>query len=115
LQVDDSSTMSAPFRASQIVAASQASVGNLPAQALWWRVRARNADGRFGPFSATRRFVVQASPSTLTAPTLSSPASDARFSRREHRVRLERRRRRRFVHYRLTTRSRSPRRSPSRR
>ena len=81
LQVDDSSTMSAPFRASQIVAASQASVGSLPAQALWWRVRARNADGSFGPFSATRRFVVQASPSTLIAPTLSSPASDARFSR----------------------------------
>jgi virginiamycin B lyase len=81
LQVDDASTMSAPFRASPIVAASQASLGNLPAQALWWRVRARNADGSFGPFSDVRRFVAQGSTSTLTAPALSSPANDARFSR----------------------------------
>ncbi|NWL77283.1 hypothetical protein DM872_10495 [Pseudomonas taiwanensis] len=60
IQVDDSSTIAAPLRASQIVNVSQASVGGLPAQSLWWRVRGRNSDGLFGPFSATRRFTPQA-------------------------------------------------------
>ena len=41
IQVDDSSIISAPFRASQTVNLSQASLGGLPAQRLWWRVRAR--------------------------------------------------------------------------
>jgi hypothetical protein len=41
--------------AGQIVSASQASIGSLPAQRLWWRVRARNAAGVFGPFSSSRR------------------------------------------------------------
>ncbi|MDH4566326.1 hypothetical protein E8E95_06510 [Pseudomonas sp. BN414] len=60
IQVDDSSTIAAPLRASQIVNVSQAIIGGLPAQSLWWRVRARNSDGLFGPFSATRRFTPQA-------------------------------------------------------
>ncbi len=48
---------------------SQASIGGLPAQQLWWRVRARNAAGVFGPFSSTRRFTPVTAPTT---PTLSS-------------------------------------------
>ena len=60
IQVDDSSTISAPFRANQIVTASQVSIGGLPAQRLWWRVRAQNSAGVFGPFSSTQRFTPQA-------------------------------------------------------
>ena len=60
IQVDDSSTISAPFRANQIVTASQVSIGGLPAQRLWWRVRAQNSAGVFGPFSSTQRFTQQA-------------------------------------------------------
>ena len=84
IQVDSTSTISAPFTANQIVSVSQASIGALPAQQLWWRVRARNAAGVFGPFSATRRFTPAAAtpttPGTLAAPSLVSPAADARFS-----------------------------------
>ncbi len=84
IQIDSTSTISAPFTANQIVGVSQASIGALPAQQLWWRVRARNAAGVFGPFSATRRFTPAAAtpttPGTLAAPTLISPAADARFS-----------------------------------
>ena len=45
IQVDNTSTISAPFIANQIVNVSQASIGALPAEQLWWRVRARNAAG----------------------------------------------------------------------
>ena len=60
IQIDDSSTIAAPFRANQFVSVSQTSIGGLPAQRLWWRVRAWNSAGVFGPFSATRRFTPQA-------------------------------------------------------
>ena len=66
IQVDDTSTIAAPFVASQIVTLSQASIGALPAQQLWWRVRARNAAGVFGPFSSTFRFT-PASGTTVAA------------------------------------------------
>lgn len=69
IQVDDSSTIAAPFRANLTVSLSQATIGGLPAQRLWWRVRARNAAGAFGPFSATRRFRPQAA---AGAPSLSA-------------------------------------------
>ena len=71
IQVDNSSTISAPFVANQIVTVSQASIGALPGQQLWWRVRARNAAGAFGPFSSTRRFTPATTPA---APTLSAVA-----------------------------------------
>jgi hypothetical protein len=45
--------------------------GGLPAQQLWWRVRARNAAGVFGPFSSTGRFTPV--PPT-TGPSLSAVA-----------------------------------------
>ncbi len=71
IQVDDSSTIAAPFRANLIVNVSQTSIGGLPAQRLWWRVRARNSAGVFGPFSSTRRFTPQA---VSTTPSLSALA-----------------------------------------
>jgi hypothetical protein len=71
IQVDNTSTISAPFVANQIVNVSQASIGGLPAQQLWWRVRARNASGVFGPFSSTFRFTPA---SGTTTPTLSTVA-----------------------------------------
>ena len=71
IQIDDSSTIAAPFRANQIVSVSQASIGGLPAQRLWWRVRARNSAGVFGPFSSTQRFTPQAA---STTPSLSALA-----------------------------------------
>jgi hypothetical protein len=69
IQVDDSSTVAAPFTANQITSASEATIGGLAAQRLWWRVRARNSAGVFGPFSTTRRFTPQAAAS---APALSA-------------------------------------------
>jgi hypothetical protein len=70
VQIDNSSTISSPFVANPTVTTSQLSIGNLPAQSLWWRVRARNSAGTFGPFSSTRRFTPQASstaPAALSA------------------------------------------------
>ncbi len=76
IQVDTTSTISAPFSANQIVNVSQASIGNLPAQQLWWRVRARNAAGVFGPFSSTRRFTPAAASTTPSLSTFAvSPTS----------------------------------------
>ncbi len=71
IQVDNSSTIAAPFTANQVVNVSQATLGGLPAQRLWWRVRARNSACVFGPFSATRRFTPQAG---AAAPALSAIA-----------------------------------------
>jgi hypothetical protein len=76
IQVDNTSTIASPFVASSIVAVSQATIGGLPAQRLWWRVRARNSAGVFGPFSATRRFTPAAAPAAaaLSAVTV-NPSS----------------------------------------
>jgi predicted phage tail protein len=82
IQIDNSSSMSAPLVVSQNVTSSQVSIGGLPAQQLWWRVRAINSGGN-GPFSTVRSFTVQSGgppPGRLPAPSLISPASDARFS-----------------------------------
>ncbi len=70
IQIDDSSTIAAPFRANQIVNVSQVTIGGLPAQRLWWRVRAINSAGVAGPFSATRRFTPQAATSTASLSAL---------------------------------------------
>jgi hypothetical protein len=66
VQVDNSSTISAPFVANPTVSVSQATLSGLPGQQLWWRVRARNAAGVAGPFSSTRQFTPQASPPTAS-------------------------------------------------
>ena len=76
IQVDDTSTIAAPFVANQIVSVSQASIGALPAQQLWWRVRARNAAGVFGPFSSTFRFTPAGTSTTASLSTVAvSPTS----------------------------------------
>lgn len=62
VQVDSSSTIAAPFAANPTVSVSQVTLSGLPAQQLWWRVRARNSAGVFGPFSATRQFTPQGAP-----------------------------------------------------
>ncbi|MDT4960095.1 MAG: hypothetical protein QOD31_3894 [Pseudonocardiales bacterium] len=75
--VDDTATIVAPLVANPTVTASQAVVGGLPARQLWWRVRARNAAGVFGPFSATRSFSPQAATGTtseLSSLTLAPPS-----------------------------------------
>jgi hypothetical protein len=69
IQIDNTSAISAPFVASATVTVSQATIGGLPGQLLWWRVRARSAAGVAGSFSATRRFTPQVA---ATAPTLSA-------------------------------------------
>jgi hypothetical protein len=55
---------------------SELLTNSLPTGTLSWRVRAFNADGVGGPFSATGTVVVGA---VLTAPSLLSPSSDARL------------------------------------
>ena len=55
IQIDNSSTFGAPFVATQSVAVSQATIGGLPAQQLWWPVRGVNSAGAPGAWSATRR------------------------------------------------------------
>ena len=71
LQIDDSKNFNAPLTSSQTVSVSQATISGLPAQRLFWRVRAVNSAGVAGPFSATRRFTAQAAatppPPTTTA------------------------------------------------
>jgi hypothetical protein len=72
LQIDDSSNFTAPLTLSQSVGVSQATVTGLPAQRLFWRVRAFNSAGVAGPFSASRRFTAQAASPTPTTTSLSS-------------------------------------------
>ena len=60
IQIDDSKNFSAPLTLSQKASVSQATVSGLPAQRLFWRVRAFNSAGVAGPFSASRRFTAQA-------------------------------------------------------
>jgi hypothetical protein len=76
IQIDNTSTIASPLVANAVVTVSQATIGGLPAQQLWWRVRARNSAGGAGPFSATRRFTPGAAPATaaLSAVTV-SPSS----------------------------------------
>jgi hypothetical protein len=70
IQIDDSSNFTAPLTLSQKVGVSQAIVTGLPAQRLFWRVRAFNSAGVGGPFSVSRRFNVQGT--TTTAVSLSA-------------------------------------------
>ncbi|HSE17013.1 MAG TPA: hypothetical protein VLB46_08165 [Pyrinomonadaceae bacterium] len=67
IQIDDSSNFTAPLTLSQTVGVSQATVTGLPAQRLFWRVRAFNSAGVAGPFSASRRFTAQAASTPTTA------------------------------------------------
>ena len=76
VQVDNSSTIAAPFTANPTVGVSQVTLTGLPAQRLFWRVRAANSAGVFGAFSATRKFTPQAAPAAASLNALAlSPAS----------------------------------------
>jgi hypothetical protein len=74
IQIDDSSTFSAPQIVSQNIGMSNFTTSSLPAKRLWWRVRGINSAGVAGPWSVTRRFTAQPpspGPATLSALTLS--------------------------------------------
>jgi len=82
IQIDDSKNFNAPLTFSQTVSVSQATISGLPAQRLFWRVRALNSAGVAGPFSSSRRFTAQGTstppppPSAATLSTVSvSPTS----------------------------------------
>lgn len=70
LQIDDSSTFTAPLTRSVVVSGSQATVSGLAQQRFHWRVRGVSASGSPGPFSSSRRFDAQAQ--TTTDPALSA-------------------------------------------
>jgi hypothetical protein len=59
IQIDDSNSFPAPQIVSQTVTASQFSTSTLPTTTMWWRVRANNASGIPGNWSAVRRFEVK--------------------------------------------------------
>jgi hypothetical protein len=75
LQVANSSSVASPFVANPTGSVSQATVGGLPATQLWWRVRAQNSAGVWGPYSVVRTLTPQAgtSAATLTSVTSSPP------------------------------------------
>jgi hypothetical protein len=59
IQIDDSSSFSAPLVLEQTVTASQLGTSALPTQRMWWRVRASDASGSPGNWSGARRFEVK--------------------------------------------------------
>jgi hypothetical protein len=76
IQIDDSSSFTAPLTRSQRVSVSQATITSLPAQRFFWRVRAFNSAGAAGSFSASRRFTAQAASATTSLSAMSvSPTS----------------------------------------
>ena len=76
IQIDNTSTISSPFVASATVTVSQATIGGLPAQPLWWRVRARSSAGVAGAFSSTRAFTPQGTVASAAFSAVSvNPAS----------------------------------------
>ena len=76
IQIDNSSNFTTPLTLSQTVSVSQATIGGLPAQQLWWRVRGINSAGVAGPFSSSRRFTARAAPAAASLSALSvSPTS----------------------------------------
>jgi hypothetical protein len=79
IQIDDSSTFSAPLVFDRTVTASQFTAPTLAARRHWWRVRGVNAAGTAGAWSSVRRFTPQAAttppaPGALSALAV-SPAS----------------------------------------
>jgi hypothetical protein len=90
IEVADTSSFAASLVWAATSTPSELLTNSLPNGTLFWRVRAFNADGVGGPFSAVRTLQVQAQapppppppppPGPLPAPSLQSPARDARFS-----------------------------------
>jgi len=71
IQISSSNTFT-PLTASQTVSVSQATISGLPAQQLFWRVRAVDSAGAAGPFSAVRRFTAQGAPPPPPVASLST-------------------------------------------
>jgi hypothetical protein len=59
IQVDDRDSFTAPLILEQNVSASQFSTSTLPTLTMWFRVRANDASGNPGAWSAIRRFEVK--------------------------------------------------------
>ena len=59
IQIDDSSSFSAPLVATDTVTASRFATSSLPTRRLWWRVRANAASGAAGAWSGVRRLEVK--------------------------------------------------------
>jgi hypothetical protein len=76
IQVDDSSTFTAPLVRSLTSTGTQTTVTGLPTVRHWWRVRARNSAAVAGNWSASRSFTPQAAPATASLSSVSvSPTS----------------------------------------
>jgi hypothetical protein len=58
IQISDQTSFS-PLIVNQTVSASQFSSSTLPIKTMWWRVRANDASGKSGNWSAARRFEVK--------------------------------------------------------
>ena len=71
IQISTSSNFTT-LTTSQTVSVSQATIGGLPAQQLFWRVRAVNSAGVAGSFSASRRVTPQAAPPPPPVASLSA-------------------------------------------
>ena len=59
LQVDDSNSFPSPYVLNTRVTGSTHATSTLPARTLWWRVRAHDAAGNPGAWSAVRRLEVR--------------------------------------------------------
>ena len=59
IQIDDSSSFSAPLIVDKTLAFSQLTTSSLPTRRMWWRVRANDGSGASGAWSAARRFEVK--------------------------------------------------------
>ena len=76
IQVDDSSTFSAPRVVDQTLTASQLTVVSLAARQHWWRVRGINSAGTAGAWSSVRSFTPQSAPGPAALSAVSvNPAS----------------------------------------
>jgi len=71
IQISTSSSFTT-LTTSQTVSVSQATIGGLPAQQLFWRVRAVNSAGVAGSFSASRRVTPQGTPPPPPVASLSA-------------------------------------------
>jgi hypothetical protein len=78
IEIDDSSSFTAPLVRTQTVTSSSYLAGGLPATNLFWRVKAINSAGTAGPFSATRSVLPQAAPAPTALTSLDvNPATVA--------------------------------------
>ncbi|MBO1268635.1 FG-GAP repeat domain-containing protein [Arthrobacter cavernae] len=76
IQIDDSSTFTAPIVVNQVVTASQFTAPVLGAQQHWWRVQGINSAGTAGAWSTVRQFTPQAAAPTPALSALSvSPST----------------------------------------